>query len=46
MTNAGDLKETRWILVTLIEPDLDQAGEINPVRALRQGGDRWAYGAG
>jgi hypothetical protein len=42
-TNWGEMAETRWIIKTMIEHDLYHAGEINHVRALRQGTDRWAY---
>ncbi|MEO8288442.1 MAG: DinB family protein [Chloroflexota bacterium] len=44
MTNWGELKETRWIVTTVIQHDLYHAGEINHIRALRQQSDRWAYG--
>ena len=43
MTNWGELKETRWIIATLIEHDLYHAGEINHIRSLRRQQDRWAY---
>jgi uncharacterized damage-inducible protein DinB len=42
-TNWGALKETRWIVKALIEHDLYHAGEINHMRSLRQGDDRWAF---
>lgn len=42
-TNWGELKETRWIVATMIQHDLYHAGEINHIRSLRQGNDRWAY---
>jgi hypothetical protein len=42
-TNWGDMKETRWIIMTMIQHDLFHAGEINHLRALRQRDDRWAY---
>jgi uncharacterized damage-inducible protein DinB len=42
-TNWGELKETRWIIKSMIEHDLYHAGEINRMRALRQENDRWAY---
>ncbi len=44
MTNWGELKETRWIITTMIQHDLYHAGEINHIRSLCQGSDRWAYG--
>jgi hypothetical protein len=42
-TNWGELKPTRWIIQVMIAHDLYHAGEINHLRALRQGNDRWAY---
>lgn len=42
-TNWGEMMETRWIISVMIEHDLYHAGEINHIRALRQGNDRWAY---
>lgn len=45
-TNWGERKETRWIISVMIEHDLYHAGEINHLRALRQGNDRWAYERG
>ncbi len=42
-TNWGELKETRWLIAVMIEHDLYHAGEINHIRALRQGTDRWAW---
>ena len=45
-TNWGELKETRWIIGTMIQHDLYHAGEINHIRSLRQGSDRWAYDTG
>jgi hypothetical protein len=37
------MKETRWIIKSMIERDLYHAGEINRMRALRQRNDRWEY---
>jgi uncharacterized damage-inducible protein DinB len=45
-TNWGEMKETRWIISVMIEHDLYHAGEINHLRALRQGNDRWAFESG
>jgi hypothetical protein len=44
-TNWGEMKETRWVIRSMIEHDLYHAGEINRMRALRQENDRWAYGS-
>jgi hypothetical protein len=35
--------ETRWLISVVIEHDLYHAGEINHLRALIQGNDRWAW---
>jgi hypothetical protein len=43
MTNWGDLKETRWIIAIMIEHDIYHAGEINHLRSIHDGDDRWAY---
>lgn len=42
-TNWGEMKETRWIIKSMIEHDLYHAGEINRMRALRQRNDHWEY---
>jgi hypothetical protein len=43
MTNWGEQKDTRWIITTMIEHDLYHAGEINHLRSLHGGDDRWAH---
>lgn len=45
MTNWGEPAETRWIISEIIEHDLYHAGEINHLRAVLQGDDRWPYDA-
>ena len=45
-TNWGELYETRRIIAIMIEHDLYHGGEINHIRALRQGNDRWAWQQG
>lgn len=42
-TNWGELQETRWIVSVLIEHDHYHAGEINHIRSLHSGDDRWAH---
>jgi len=42
-TTWGERKETGWIITTLIEHDIYHAGEINHLRSLHDGDDRWAY---
>lgn len=37
--HRDEMKETRFIISTMIEHDLYHAGEINHIRALRQGND-------
>jgi hypothetical protein len=43
LTNWGDRLPTRVILRIMIAHDLYHAGEINHLRALLQGTDRWPY---
>ena len=43
LTNWGDHLPTRKILRIMIAHDLYHAGEINHIRALLQGTDRWPY---
>jgi len=40
------MKETRWLIAVTIEHDLYHAGEINHLRALKHGDDRWAWDVG
>ena len=40
-TNWGDMAQTRWIIKVMIEHDVYHAGEVNHLRALRQGNDAW-----
>jgi uncharacterized damage-inducible protein DinB len=42
-TNWDQMVETRWIITVMIEHDLYHGGEINHLRALRQGNDRWPW---
>ena len=41
--NWGELRETRWLLSTLLQHDAYHAGEINHIRALLAGEDRWNW---
>lgn len=41
--NWGQEYETCWLISVMIEHHLYHAGEINHIRALRQGNDRWAW---
>lgn len=42
--NWGQTYETRWLINVMVQHDLYHAGEINHIRALRQGNDRWPWG--
>ena len=42
-TNWGERLPTRTIIRIMIAHDLYHAGEINHLRTLLQGTDRWAY---
>jgi hypothetical protein len=42
-SNWGQEYETRWLISVMIEHDLYHAGEINHLRAMRQGNDSWAW---
>ncbi len=42
-TNWGELRPTRWIVGTMITHDAYHAGEINHLRSLLGGDDRWRY---
>jgi len=41
--NWGLQYETRWLVNVMVQHDLYHGGEINHLRALRQGNDRWAW---
>jgi uncharacterized damage-inducible protein DinB len=43
MTNWGELRPTRWIVAAMITHDAYHAGEINHLRSLLHGDDRWRY---
>ena len=43
MTNWGELRPTRWIIAAMITHDAYHAGEINHLRSLLDGDDRWRY---
>jgi hypothetical protein len=42
-TNWGEERETRWIVGALVTHNAYHAGEINHLRSLLQGDDRWRY---
>ena len=43
MTNWGEFRPTRWIVAAMITHDAYHAGEINHVRSLLDGDDRWRF---
>jgi DinB superfamily len=42
--NWGELKPTRWLISTILQHDTYHAGEINHIRSLLAGDDRWRWG--
>ena len=42
-TNWGDRRPTRWIIAAMITHDAYHAGEINHVRSMLDGDDRWRF---
>jgi hypothetical protein len=42
-SNWGQEYETRWLISVMIEHDLYHAGEINHIRSMHHGDDRWAW---
>ena len=43
LTNWGEQRPTRWILAAMITHDAYHAGEINHIRSLFAGDDRWRF---
>jgi uncharacterized damage-inducible protein DinB len=43
MTNWGEPRPTRWIVAAMITHDAYHAGEINHLRSLLDGDDRWRF---
>jgi uncharacterized protein DUF664 len=43
LTNWGELRPTRWIIAAMITHDAYHAGEINHLRSLLDGDDRWRF---
>jgi uncharacterized damage-inducible protein DinB len=41
--NWGELRETRWLLSMLLQHDVYHSGEINHLRSLIAGEDRWNW---
>ena len=42
-TNWGELRPTRWILAAMVTHDAYHAGEINHLRSILSGDDRWRH---
>jgi uncharacterized damage-inducible protein DinB len=43
LTNWGERRPTRWIVAAMITHDAYHAGEINHLRSLQGGDDRWRF---
>ncbi len=43
LANWGELRETRWLLSMLLQHDVYHSGEINHLRSLIAGEDRWKW---
>jgi hypothetical protein len=43
MTNWGEMRPTRWIVAAIVGHDFYHAGEINHLRSLVSGEDRWLW---
>jgi hypothetical protein len=43
MTNWGELRPTRWIIAAIIGHDFYHAGEVNHLRSVVSGEDRWRW---
>ena len=43
LTNWGEQRPTRWIVAAMITHDAYHAGEINHLRSLLDGDDRWRF---
>jgi uncharacterized damage-inducible protein DinB len=41
--NWGELRPTRWLIAAMITHDAYHAGEINHLRSLMSGDDRWRF---
>ena len=42
-TNWGEQRPTRWMVAAMITHDAYHAGEINHIRSLHDGDDRWRF---
>jgi hypothetical protein len=42
-TNWGEMRPTRWIIAAMVGHDFYHAGEINHLRSLLSGEDRWLW---
>jgi uncharacterized damage-inducible protein DinB len=43
LTNWGEMRPTRWIVAAIVGHDFYHAGEINHLRSLLSGDDRWRW---
>lgn len=42
--NWGELRETRWLISTILQHDTYHAGEVNHIRSLLVSDDAWRFG--
>ncbi len=43
-TNWGELRETRWLVSTMLQHDVYHAGEVNHLRSILAANDAWRWG--
>ncbi len=43
-TNWGEMRETRWLLSTMLQHDVYHAGEVNHLRSILAADDGWRWG--
>ncbi|MEP6973074.1 MAG: DinB family protein [Actinomycetota bacterium] len=43
-TNWGELRETRWLISTMLQHDVYHAGEVNHLRSILVANDAWRWG--
>jgi hypothetical protein len=42
--NWGELRETRWLISTILQHDTYHAGEVNHIRSILASNDAWRWG--
>jgi DinB family protein len=43
-TNWGEMRETRWLVSTMLQHDVYHAGEVNHLRSILAADDGWRWG--